>query len=156
MRKRHMGHDSVPEKCRSPVLGAVEKLVRHKKFSRTKILFQRAYRAYGNNALHAEQFHRIDVRTVIDLTRQNAVSAPMPCQKRNALPFQHAEYESVRWVPKRRLYSNFTRVRQAAHRIETASADDADGGLCCFFFAFSLRWLLCPHSFLLTLESAAL
>ena len=95
MRKRYMGHEAIAKKRRSAILGTVEKLVRHQKLSRPQIFFQRSDGARGNNAFHAQQLHRVNVRSVIDFAWQNAMPASVPRQKRHALPFERSQHERI-------------------------------------------------------------
>src|SRR6202158_883798 len=57
------------EKCRDTILCPVDELIRHQKFSWSQILFKRAYSADGNNSLHAQQFHRVNIRAKINFAR---------------------------------------------------------------------------------------
>src|SRR5712664_2071191 len=45
-----------------------------------QIFFQRTNRAYGDDALHSQQLHRVNVRAVIDLARQDAMPAAVARQ----------------------------------------------------------------------------
>src|SRR5260370_7572936 len=111
------------------MLRPVKKLIRYQKLSRPQIFLERAHRAHGDDAFHAEQLHRIHIRPVIDLARQDAVPAAVPRQECHALPFQCAEHNRIRRIPKRRPHANFPLVRQAAHRIKPAPSNDSNGCL---------------------------
>jgi len=71
-------------------------------------------------------FHGVDVRTVINLTRQDAMTTAVPRQERHALPFQYAEYDDIRRIPEWRLHPNFARIRQSIHRVQPTPSDNAD------------------------------
>ena len=53
------------------------------------------------------------------------MSASVPREKRDAPPFQRADNDRVGGIAKRSLHANLARVRQAAHVIEAAAADDS-------------------------------
>src|SRR5580692_9491617 len=106
-------------------MGAVEKLIGNEELKRRQILAQRAHRAHGNDLLDAEHLHGADVRAIVDFRRRNEVPATVPREKRNALAFQGADYDGLRWIAKGRLDATLTRVGEAAHVIETAAADDS-------------------------------
>src|SRR5258708_39752208 len=73
--KRHVNDEPFSKKSGDAILRPVEKLVWDEKFSRPQIFFQRTNGAHGDNALHAQKFHRVDVRAVIDLACQDAMPA---------------------------------------------------------------------------------
>src|ERR1700682_4047017 len=75
MRKRHMSNDSFSEKSGDAIFGPVKELIRNEKFSRPQIFLQRTDRAHGDDAFHAQELHRVNVRAVINLAWQNAVPA---------------------------------------------------------------------------------
>jgi hypothetical protein len=52
----------------------------------------------------------------------------MPGEKGNALPFQGADDECVGRIAEGSFDSDFAGLREAAHGVETAAADDADFG----------------------------
>src|SRR6266852_6203722 len=135
----HVSDQPAAEKRRNAILRAVHKLVGHQEFPRPQILLQRAHRAHGNNTLDSQLLHRANIRAKVDLTGQNPVPAPVPRQKRHALPFQRAHYDGIRRLPKRRPYANLARLRQPSHGVEPAAANDADRR------RRTLAALLCPR-----------
>src|SRR5258708_9603897 len=118
MRKRHVSNDSLSKESGVAILRAVEELVWYQKCPRTQIVFQRTDSAHGNNTLHAQKLHGINVRAVIDFAWQNAVPAAVACQKRHALSFQSTEHDSVRRDAEGRLHANLARGRQSAPRVD--------------------------------------
>ena len=65
-------------------------LIEEEQIAGRDLRLQAADGAHGNDALRSQQLHRVNVRTVIDFTRQDAVPAPMPRQERHALIFQRS------------------------------------------------------------------
>src|SRR6266852_5472897 len=126
MRKRHVSDDPLSEKSGDAVLRAIEKLVGNEEFSWPQVFLQRTDCAHGDDALHAQEFHRVDVRAVINLTRQDAMTTAVPRQERHALPFQYPEYDDIRRIPVWRLHPNFARIRQSIHRVQPTPSDNAD------------------------------
>src|SRR5260370_2701112 len=106
MRKRHVSNDSFSKKSGHAVLRAVEKLVWDEKFSRTQVLLERTDRAYGDDALHAQELHCVDVGAVINLARQNSVPAAVPRPKRDALAFQRAKHDCLLRIADWRSHAN--------------------------------------------------
>src|SRR5882762_3392213 len=75
--ERHMRDQSVAKERRNAPLGAVEKLVRNKKLAGAQIFLQRADGADGNDALNAEELHRVNVGSEIEFAGKNAMAAAM-------------------------------------------------------------------------------
>ena len=96
-----VGDQSVAEERGDAALGAVEKLVGHKKFAGAQILLQRADGANGNNALDAEKLHRVDVGAEVQFARKNSMAAAMAGKEGDALAFESAENDFVGRVAKR-------------------------------------------------------
>src|SRR5260370_24853593 len=93
VRKRHVDNDSFSKKSGRSVFRAVEELVGNEKLSRTQVFLQRPYRAYGHDALHAQQLHRVNVRAVIYLAWEDALPAAAAGSKRHPLSFQPAKHD---------------------------------------------------------------
>src|SRR5882762_8424493 len=70
----------------------------------------------------------------------------MPRQKRHALPFQRPEHNRIRRIAERRLHTNLPRLRQTAHRIQSASTNDADGCLAFLLGTLCLLLFLRRHA----------
>src|SRR5260370_31991829 len=90
VRKRHVDNDSFSKKSGCPVFRAIEELVGNEKLSRTQVFLQRPYRAYGDDALHAQQLHRVNVRAAIYLAWEDAAPAAVPGHKPDMLSFPRA------------------------------------------------------------------
>src|SRR5579864_9227230 len=91
-----------------------------------QVLAQRTNRAYRENAFDAERFHGVNIGAIIDFAGKNPVAAAMAREKRDALPFERANYKCVGRIAERRLHANVARAAESCHRIETAAADDSD------------------------------
>src|SRR3954447_21378106 len=72
----HVRDQTVAEKCGDALTGPVKELIRHQEFPRSQIFLQRAYGTDGDDPLHAEQFHRINIRAEIDFRREDAMATP--------------------------------------------------------------------------------
>src|SRR5229473_847780 len=147
MREGDMRDETIPEKGGGAILGSIKKLIGNEKFPWLQVFFQRTDRAHGDDALHAQELHGVNVRAVIDLARQDAMPAAVARQKCHALSFQRAKHDSIRGIAERRSNANLARVRQSAHRIEPAPSDDADRRLGIGFGTLRLPGLLCRHIF---------
>src|SRR5260370_27606631 len=145
VRKRHVNDEPFSKKSGDAILRPVEKLVWDEKLSRTQILLWRTNRAYGDDPLHSQQLHRVNVRAVIDLARQDAMPAAVARQKRHALSFQRAKHDGIGRIAERRFHANLARVRQSAHGIEPAPSADADRRLGIGFGTLRFPALLCRH-----------
>jgi hypothetical protein len=132
----HVRHQAAAEESRDPALCSVKELVRNKKLAGPQIFLQRAHRAHGNDALHAQLFHRADIRAKIDFAGQNAVPAAVPRKKSDALPFQCAEHDGVRRVAERRFHTHFARVAEPAHRAQPAAPDNSNRRSRCLSLVF--------------------
>src|ERR1017187_6273060 len=115
---------------------AVDELVGHHKIGGLVLFLQRPNGRSRKNSLDAELLHRINVGAKIQLRRQNAVSAPMPRQKRNLSAFQHAQDKRVRRLAKRRFHALFMHIRESGHRVKSAAPDNANLRLSQFPFLF--------------------
>src|SRR5467141_2697511 len=138
MSKRNVSDNALSKKSGGAIFRAIEELVRHEKFSRTQFFLQRTDRTHGNNTLHAQELHRVNIRAIIDFAWQDAVPAAVTGQKRHALLFQSTEHDGIRRVAERRFHANLAPIRQSAHGIEPAPANDADRRLGCGFYALRL------------------
>ena len=104
----------------------IDELVGNDEVGRLVLFFQRAHRGDRDDPLHAELLECIDVGAEIQLRRQNAMSASMPCQKGNLAAFQFAEHERVRWIAKWRFHALFMNIGESGHGVKPAAADDPD------------------------------
>ena len=121
-----MRDHAVAKKRGDPVARAIVKLVGNQKIERLQIFLQRADRAHGNNSLHAQLLHGVNVGAVVDFRRQKAVPARVPGEKSHALPFQRSHDQRVGWISERRLDAHFARLFEPRHVVQAAAADDAN------------------------------
>ena len=121
-----MPDDSISEKRVGALAGAIDELVREDDVRRLVLLLHRAYRAGGDNRVHAENFEAEDVRPVIQLTRQQAVSASMAREKSDPDSVDLAYDVRIGRFAERRFHPPFFHALQALHLVEAGAADDAD------------------------------
>src|SRR5262249_26161511 len=108
-----MRDKAIAKEGRDAMFRAVDELGRDKELAGSEIFLERTDRADGNDALDAEQLHRVNIRAIIDFSRKNAVSARVTREKRDLLPFDGANHECVRRIPKGRLDTDFPSIAQA-------------------------------------------
>ena len=117
-----------------PLVRSIE-LVGDDDVSRGDGLFQAADGRDGDDPLHAELLHAVDVGAVVDFRRQVAVSATVAGQKYHADAVQHAGDVFVGRITERGVHADPLHLLKPFHIIEAASADNSDGcsGLTCLF-----------------------
>ena len=109
-----------------PPAGPVEKLRRQKHIPRRVFFLQASDGCDANDPAHVERTERVDVGAMVQLVREQAVSAPVPRQKVN-LPAVHlATDDRVRRIAERRRDATLGRIFDAFHLIKAAPTDDAD------------------------------
>src|SRR5580704_9225689 len=121
-----VSHDAATEKCSDAQAGAVEELVGNQEIERRQIIAQRTYRAYGNNSLRAQQFHRENVCAIVDFARREEMATSVAGEKRDATTFERPRDKSVRGIAEGSLHADFACAGKAGHAVEAAAADDAD------------------------------
>src|SRR5581483_8495895 len=146
--ERHVRDEAPAEKRGRAQLRAVHELIHNQKLAGPKFLFKRAHGADRNDALAAQQLQRVNVRPEVDLTRKNSMSAPMASKKRDTLSFQCSNDDGLGRFSERRFQANFARVRETAHGIESAAADDPDRGFPLFAHTFCVFLFRAGHSLL--------
>jgi hypothetical protein len=90
-----VGDQAIAEKCGDAALGAVKKLIRDEEFARAQIFLQRAHGTDGNDALHPQKFHCVDIRAEVEFAREDAVPAAVAGEERDALALEIAEDDLV-------------------------------------------------------------
>src|SRR5487761_396463 len=119
-------HNSTSKtRCDAPAR-ATEELIEDQGVEWMQSVAQGSHGAYRQNPFHAQRLHRVNIRPVIDLARQNSVALPMPRQECNAFPFERPNHKCVRWIAKWRFHAHFLRVSQSCHRVQAAAADDSN------------------------------
>src|SRR5580704_235488 len=121
-----VGDNAVTEEGGFAALGAVEELIGDQELAGLEIFPEGAHGAHGNDALHAEEFHGVNVGAEVEFGGKNAMAASMAREKRDALPFQSAEDEGVGGIAEGSFEADFAGVGQARHGVKAAPADDAD------------------------------
>jgi hypothetical protein len=74
---------------------------------------------------HPQFLHGKDVGAVVDVRRSDAVPDTVTWQKRHAGALQVAHDNFVRGIAKRGLHGNRVHDFEVLHRVQAASADDA-------------------------------
>src|ERR1041385_4232787 len=122
-----MRDDAAPEKCVFPrSLRPVEELIDDDNVARLVLLLQRADGADADDPSHAEFFHRVDIRAVIQLGRQNPMAASMPGKEDNAASAQFAGKEAIGRRAEGCLELDPFLFRKPFDTIKAAAADDAN------------------------------
>src|SRR2546430_10693297 len=94
----------------SALTGPIEKLRGQKHIARRIFFLQAADSSHANNPAHIKRTQRVDVRAMIQLVRQNAMASPMSRQKINLPPVDFSADDRIRWIPKRRVNAELTRI----------------------------------------------
>jgi hypothetical protein len=130
MRERDVRHDAASKKrVFKTVLGAVEKLVNEHNVARFIFLLQRTDRADADDPGNAELFHRPDVGAMVQLARQNAVTASMSGQKNHIASGQPAREQIIRWRTEWCFDLHPFLVREAFNVVKSRAADDSNAML---------------------------
>ena len=130
-RKRDVSHDAAPEKSVvQRLLRAVEKLVDQDDVARAVFFLQRADGADADDPLHAEFFHRPDVRAMVQLRGQQAMAATVARQKHHVAPGDLAGEQIVRRAAERRPDLHPFLICETFDVVKSRAADDADFVFC--------------------------
>ena len=78
---------------------------------RRVLLLERADRGDGEDPLHAQRLHGVDVGPEVELAGQDPVAAAVAGQERDAPAFERAHHEVVRGRAERRLHRDLAHVR---------------------------------------------
>src|SRR5438067_2405516 len=109
-----------------PSAGPVEKLRRQKHIPRRIFFLQAADGCHANDPAHVERTERVDVGAMVQLVREQAMSASMSRQKIDLPPMHASTDDRVGWIAERRRDAALPRILHAFHLIEAAPTDDAD------------------------------
>src|SRR5215472_2267037 len=121
-----MRHDSFTEERSGAQARAIEELVGHQKIEWRQIVAKRTHSANGDDSLCSQHLQRENIRAIGYVARRKAMAACVAREKSHAPSFQSPYDESVRSIAERRLYADFSCIRETGHRVETASTDNAD------------------------------
>jgi hypothetical protein len=121
-----MAHNAFAEESGDAIEGAVDELVGMTKVGGLVLFLQRADGGDGENALHAELLHGVDVGAEVQLRGQNAVAAAVARQKGHLAALQLAQHKGVGRRAERRLHALLAHVGESRHGVKPAAADDAD------------------------------
>src|SRR5437667_7973170 len=114
--KRHVADDAFAEKREIfAALCAVEKLIDHHNVRGLVLLLQRADRADADDVADAELAHPINVGAMIQLARQDLVTAPVPRQEDDLALADAAGKKLVRRFTERRCHRHPTLPVNALH-----------------------------------------
>ena len=91
-----MRDQAFAEEGRDAAARAVEELVGDDEIERAMLFLERADGAEGDDALHAERFHAVDIGAEVQFRRRDAVTAPVAREKRHLLAGERAEDIVVR------------------------------------------------------------
>ncbi len=122
--KGHMRHHALPKKRPLARKRPIDKLIRNHEVHRFMLFLQTPHRRHGQDVLHAQHLHPVNVRAKVQLARQNPVPTPMPRQKRHPPPIELTHHVRVRRRPKRRLDHLLLQPRQPGHRVQPAAANN--------------------------------
>src|SRR5438105_1037752 len=105
---------------------AIDELMRENDVGRLVLLLHRADRACRNDGVHAENFEAENIRAVIQLARQAAVSASVTREKSDTGSVDLADDVRIGRFAERRFDLLFFHNLETIHLVQPGSADDAD------------------------------
>ena len=126
VREGHVGDEAAAEEGRGALEGPVHELVGDDHVQRRVFLLQRAHRGHGEDALHAQRLHRVDVGPEVQLAGQQLVAAGVAREEGHAAPLQLAHHQRVGRRPNGVSTATSRDAREALHLVEAAAADDPD------------------------------
>ncbi len=118
------------KRVRGGLLGAVDELVDQHDVARPVFLLERANGADADDPVDAELFHRPDVGAVVQLGREEAMTAAVAREKDDIAPRETAGEEVVGGRAEGRPDLHPFLLGEALDVIEAAAADDADALVC--------------------------
>ncbi len=95
--------------------GAIDELVGDYEVGGLVLLFERADRGDGEDALDAEFLEGVDVGAEVQFRRKDAVAAAVAGEEGDLAAFEFAEHEGVRRLAERRLDALFVNVGESGH-----------------------------------------
>ena len=125
MRESDVRDQAATEERADAPPGPIEELIGHEDIERPVLLFQTADGARRQDPLHAQHFEAVDVRTEVQLRRQNAVPDAVARQKGDTLAAQGADHIWAGRIAERRGDRPLFTVGHLRHVVQTAAADDA-------------------------------
>src|SRR6266567_5949437 len=105
---------------------AVDELVWHNKVCRLVLFLERPHGGNRKYPFDAQALHAVNVGAKIKLGGKDAVSAPVPRQKRHLASLECAQNEDIRSFAERRLHRDFMNVGKAGHGVQTTATNNAD------------------------------
>ncbi len=121
-----VGHQAFAEEGGDAAAGAVEELVGDDEIERAVLFLERADGAEGDDALHAQRLHAVDVGAEVQLRGRDAVAAAVAREEGDLASGERAEDVVVRRAAEGRLDVGFFLGFEAGHGVESAAADDSD------------------------------
>ena len=112
------------ERC-FPTTSPIDILIDQNELPRRQLLFQRSDRAKCQDAIDTRTFQSVDVGAVVDVRRRNAMTAPMPRQKRDADTLKSPDQQIVRCLTERRINRHPLCISKSLQVIQTGATDDA-------------------------------
>src|ERR1700736_6567779 len=118
--------DAAAKESRDAAVRAIEELVGDEKIERREILAKRADGADRNQTLDSEHFHDVNIGTIVDLTRREAMAAAVAGQECHAAASGGGGDDGIRGIAEGSLHVDLARAREIRHMVQAAAADDAD------------------------------
>src|SRR5277367_2568773 len=115
IRKGNVRHNPVTEKCIYTMTSAIEKLVWNDKLEGLVVFLKRTDGGDGDYTLCTQLLEGVNISAKVQLTRKNAVSAPMPRQECNLAPFERTQNKGIRGIAKGSVQADFLRIAQSRH-----------------------------------------
>jgi hypothetical protein len=95
-----MGGDPFPEE-RAAATGSIEELVGEYDIARPDLLFERPDRVCGDDTFDAEHLETVDVRPIVDLHREKAVTAAVAAKESDMPALEPPDDICIRRIAKR-------------------------------------------------------
>ena len=126
MSKADVRDKAVSKERVDTVACAIHKLIGNDKVERPMFFFQRADGRQRNDPRDPKLLQPVNVGTVIQLRRHEAMSPPMTGQKSDASTSQRTQNVGIGGRAKWGLQRHLAHVGQPRHRVEAAPADNAN------------------------------
>src|SRR5579871_3935942 len=126
MRETDEGDESFAKKRRRAMFGVIVKLIGQHELSRRVLFLERSNGRERQGALDTQRLHPVNVGTIIELGRREAMAASVTRQKRHARSAERADEIAVRRRAPRRGNCFFLCARESFQCVQPATADHSD------------------------------
>src|SRR5262249_44719424 len=126
MREADVRHQPIAKKCGSAAHRAIDELIRHDEIERAVLLLERTDRGERKDSLHAQSFHAINVRAIVQLRRRVAMASPMARKERHFMPDKLAHDVFIGRPAPRRLDTALFFSFESGHRVQPAAPDNSN------------------------------